>query len=269
MITVVDVGGTKTLVAQFDEAMHLINKTRFETPQNPEQFMKSLKDVLDGLSNITAISVGVPGLANDGVVTDCPHLPEWKNFALKQGLQDVYNCPVLVENDANLAGLAEINLLSPIPKTGLYLTLSTGIGSGLIINGELTPYLGKTELGHMVLFNDDKWQEWQEFASGSALTTHFGKMASELSQKDEWDWVAEKLATGLCVIIPALLPDVIVFGGGVGTHFDKFSVQLNKLLDERLASVIPHPHPKMVVAQHPEEAVLYGCYYYATHKNNS
>jgi predicted NBD/HSP70 family sugar kinase len=269
MITAVDVGGTKTSVGQFGDAMQLINQSRFPTPEDPDVFFTELKRSLNQLKEVTAIVMAVPGEVVEGVIIDCANLPLWRNLSPVAELQKTFKCPVLIENDASLAGLAEINALSPIPKMGLYLTVSTGIGSGVIVDGQLNSALSRSEMGHMVFLADGKWQIWEHFASGKALARHFNKMASEFDRPEEWQWTAEKLAVGLGAVIPALRPEVIVFGGGVGAYFEKFAKPLEELLRERLTSLKFLTIPKMTMARHPTEAVLYGCYYYATHNQDS
>lgn len=265
MITVVDVGATKTLVAQFKDKESLINETHFLTPQHSGDFLDELQARLDALSDIQIISMGVPGKAEQGVVVDCANLPLWKNVHLGKILSDRYNCPVLIENDANLAGLSEINLLSPVPDIGLYLTVSTGIGSGLIIGGKLLPQLKQTEIGHMILLFEDKWQEWEKFASGHAIVEHFGQPAQEINDPAIWQEVTERLALGLCAILPVIRPQTVVFGGGVGQYFDRFEKPLRELLDSRLPTYIIGKI-NLQIAKHPKEAVLYGCYYNAAHQ---
>jgi predicted NBD/HSP70 family sugar kinase len=263
MITAVDVGGTKTLVAQFNGDKKMINELRFPTPEDQHDFLNELMGHLRQLPDVTKIVVGVPGRARDGVVTQCINLPLWKNVPLQKTLYDAFKCPVLIENDANLAGLAEVNAIAPLPRVGLYLTVSTGIGSGLVVNGRLAPALSEHSMGHMVFNHDGKWMDWERFASGKAIYRHFGKMAHELTTRQEWEWVAQQIAVGLCAIIHPLRPDVIIFGGGVGGYLKEFKKPLEAILDKRLpdASI----RPPFRIAKHPFEAVLYGCYYYAAH----
>lgn len=68
------------------------------------------------------------------------------------------------------------------------------------------------------------------------------------------------LAKGFMTILPLIRPDVVVIGGGVGTHFSKFSTHLNEIMKEFMKDKYL---PPMVEAAHPEEAVIYGCYYHA------
>lgn len=263
MITAIDVGATKTLIAQFGESMKPINEVRFETNHNAATFLKDLSAHLKHFKGSTGISIGVPGLVENGVILRCGNLP-WTNLPIADLLGQYCTCPIYVENDANLAALAEINALNPIPKLGIYLTVSTGIGNGVIINGKLLPELSKSEVGHMVFNFKDSWKEWEDIGAGKVATKHFGKLARELTTPEQWQWVADRLAVGLCALIPAFQPEVIVFGGGVGHYLDSFKPFLQEQLRRRINTYVDIPH--MLTAKHPEEAVLYGCYYYATHQ---
>lgn len=261
MITAVDVGATKVLVAQFGTSGRPVGTTRFPTPQKAHDFLTQLFEHLDNLQEpIDSIVIGVPGIVNaDGVLVRCGNLP-WKNIALKQLLQERYNAPVHVENDAKLAALAEISSLASVPHLGVYITVSTGIGGGVIIDGAIPSALRNSEPGHMLLNYNGEWQKWQHFASGTALVRHFGKEAHDFTRETEWAEVAERLSRGLFALIPTLQPEVIVFGGGVGNYFEHF----DDLLEEKLKALEPYTKvPKLRKARHANEAVLYGCYHYA------
>lgn len=266
MITAVDVGATKVLVAQFGPDGTPRNESRFPTPKDAQEFLQQLHEHLGAFSHLGTIAVGVPGVVDDnGVVIRCSNLP-WQRFALKQLLEAHYSVPTYIENDAKLAGLAEVHSLSPIPQLGLYLTVSTGIGDGIILDGHIHPAFRTSEPGHIRLQFNGEWQQWQQFASGSALMAHFGKQAHEFSREAEWQEVAERISRGLLTLIPTLQPDVIIFGGGVGMFFEHF----DDFLRDKLRGLEPFiTIPKMVKARHPDEAVLYGCYYYATHQSST
>jgi predicted NBD/HSP70 family sugar kinase len=263
MITAVDVGATKTLVAQFDKGLRPIGQSRFETPHSTDEFLRQLTDHLAAYDTIESLTIGVPGIINEeGVVLRCSNLP-WKFFALGHHLSNHYNVPVYIQNDAKLAALAEVNHLPTLPHLGLYLTVSTGIGSGIIIDGKLLPAFYNGEAGHMRIYFEGKWQQWQKFASGSALVKHFGKRAEDFTREFEWREVADRLGRGLNCLIPTLMPEVIIFGGGVGNYFEHFDEELYN----KISVLEPYIDlPKLIKAHRPNEAVLFGCYYYATHR---
>jgi predicted NBD/HSP70 family sugar kinase len=263
MITAVDVGATKVLVAQFGPDGTPHGEVRFPTPKDAQEFLVQLHEQLQGFSAISSIVVGVPGVVDEnGVVLRCSNLP-WQHLALRQLLEAHYGVQVYIENDAKLAGLAEVHNLAPMPRLGLYLTVSTGIGDGIILDGKIHPAFRNSEPGHIHLQFNGEWQQWQQFASGSALNKYFGKQAHEFTRETEWYEVADRLSRGLFTMIPTLQPDVIIFGGGVGRffeHFDDYLIEKLKPLEPFISI------PKMIKAHHPNEAVLYGCYYYATHQ---
>jgi glucokinase len=265
MITAVDVGGSKTLIAQFGADMQPINHIRFETPSIAADFVRTLNRHLTTLTDVTALVIGLPGqISNDGnIVLYCGNLP-WRNIPLKEMIAKEFGCPIYLANDAALAGLGEINALPQVPRLGFYLTLGTGIGSAIIVNGKLLPELHRSEAGHMMLKDGDTWREWEDMASGRAIVAQFHKLAKELDQPEQWQWIAENVAQGLSPIIATLLPSDIVIGGGVGHYFEHFHGVLSEKLHRRLPSYIPIPalHPPI----RAEDSVLYGCYHYATHR---
>ncbi len=267
MITAIDIGASKTLLAQFDSNGNIVNNFKFATHLNQSEFYAELVGNLKKLHEISVLSVGAPGIVDPlGVIRRCGVLP-WEDFDLKGLLDKDFRCPVFIENDAKLAGLAEANAMTPLPELCLYITVSTGIGEGVIQKGKLVDALKYSEAGHMIVWNDDRWQPWQDVASGKAIKRHFGRLAKDLTSKEDWDWIADKLVLGLSALVPTIQPDVIIFGGSVGHYFDKFEAPLTTLLNKRLPKFIQRP--KLVGAKHPDEAVIYGCYHYATHKRNS
>lgn len=267
MIVTVDVGGTKTLVASFDQDGRPQEQYRFPTPIEQKDFTKQLVELLLDKylpHKTTAISVALPGtILEDGTLDWAGNVP-WDDLDMKQVLKPFYDCPIFIENDANLAGLAEANALTKTPKQCLYITVSTGIGTGIITNGRLDRALSKSEGGHMVFRFRDKWITWEDFASGKAIREEFHKLAGEIDNNETWQDISERLAMGFLVLIPALQPDVIVIGGGVGTHFKKYEIFLLAHIKKHLPKHITLP--PIVQAKHPEEAVIYGCYYNAVHQ---
>lgn len=262
----VDIGGTKTLVASFANGLHVTNEERFPTPQDEHEFMTMLQATLQnfGAENAEAICVAVPGIVDStGVVLRCGNLP-WTNFPLRQRLAENFSCPIYINNDAKLAGLAETHSLAKVPPLSVYVTVSTGIGTGIITNGRIDQSLAGSEGGHMLLQTPKGLQEWEDFASGKAIYESHGKLARDIHDVQEWHQIVENLVLGFQTLIPLLQPDVIIIGGSVGRYFERFGPLLSETLKSRMPAFIPIP--PIVQAQHPDEAVVYGCYYYATHQ---
>ncbi len=264
MLVTVDTGGTKTLIAGFNAAGKLVHQVKFPTPPTTSAYIQTLTNELEthfGHESVDAIVIALPGIIKDGIALWCNNL-KWKNFDVTAGLQGVLkNAPILVENDANLAGLAETRQMHEIPEFSLYVTISTGIGSGVITDGKINHALQSSEIGRALIEYDGSVREWETFASGKAIHTIYGKYASEITSKRTWHQIADRISRGFLAAIPILQPDVIIIGGSIGTYFDSYQKDLKGLLKEHLPDHIPMP--KFVQAKHPEQAVIYGCYYYA------
>lgn len=265
MIVTVDTGGTKTLVASFSKDGTLIEQTKFATPQDSKEYIKILQDTITEKYKdqvIDIVVIGTPGLIENGIIIwGGGNLP-WENFDITSELGSILGkTPILVENDAKLAGLYEARILNPIPPQVLYVTISTGIGSGIITDGHINQALRKSEAGHAIIEFEGVPQEWEKFASGKAIYNKYGKYARDIDDQQTWDQIIDRISLGFLEIIPTLQPDIVVIGGSMGTYFDKFGKKLQDLLTKKLP---PHiPCPNFIPAENSELAVIYGCYYYA------
>lgn len=262
MIVAVDTGGTKTLVAVFNTDGEVVSEEKFPTPVDISDYVTTLCNTIDRLTAdvaITCLTVALPGTIVNGVMMWAGNL-QWENIDMKALLGSRYTCPIIVENDANLAGLAEARALPETPGVCLYVTVSTGVGTGIIVNGQIDPNFSTTEGGQIVLEHDGKLERWEAFASGKAIHSVYGKLASEITDEQAWREIGRNIGYGLLASCAMLRPDVVVIGGGVGTHFEKFKDPLFALLSENSKEKYI---PNIIQASHPEEAVIYGCYYHA------
>jgi predicted NBD/HSP70 family sugar kinase len=262
MLVAVDTGGTKTLVAVFDTDGVIVAKQKFPTPVDVTDYLAELTKTIDDListPDITCISIALPGTIVDGRMVWAGNLG-WHDTDMRALLGGHYSCPIIVENDANLAGLAEARAFTPIPDKCLYITISTGIGTGIITNGKIDSNFSTSEGGEIIIEHDGTLQFWEKFASGKALLEKYGMLASDITDPAVWEEVAHNVAAGLLVHCPILRPDIVIIGGGVGAHFDKFGPRVTEILVDTMKDMY---HTKVVKASHPEEAVIYGCYYHA------
>ena len=165
MVTVVavDLGGTNLRAAYFpDDHPHPKAQTKIPTPthEGPQavlhRIIQTIEQVAPADRHDLRIGVGVPGPLDpvEGVVFDAPNVPGWLDIPLKALLQQHFNVPIILGNDANVAALAEWRYGAARGSDDmLYLTISTGIGGGVIANGRLV--LGANglagELGHMLV----------------------------------------------------------------------------------------------------------------------
>lgn len=265
MILAIDVGGTKTLLAVFDKEGNKTEDLKFPTPKDYPDFVSELEKSVASLKthNFDKCVMALPGRINreDGIGISFGNLP-WKDVEVRSELAKFLDCPIFIENDANLAGLSEANAVLDKYRRTIYITVSTGIGCGVIIEGRIDQELKDAEVGHMLLEHQDKLQRWEEFASGKAIVARTGKRAADIPEGDpEWYTVSRNIAIGLINVIANLTPECIIIGGGVGTHLDKFKdrlVEELEIYEDQLLTV-----PPILKAQNPEEAVVYGCFLYA------
>lgn len=264
MLVAVDTGGTKTLIASFSEDGVLGDQVKFATPKRSTDYVQVLRDKITEIyadQPVEAIVIAMPGIVKDGVAVWCNNL-KWKDFDVATAMAGVLkDVPILVENDANLAGLSETRILKTMPRQSLYVTVSTGIGTGIITDGHIDQALKYSEGGRSLVEFDGVVREWESFASGQAIYKTYGQYARDITKKQTWYQIADRISRGFLAIIPVLQPDIIIIGGSIGTYFDRFGEQLQNILREKLPSHIPSPI--FVQAKHPEQAVIYGCYYYA------
>jgi glucokinase len=261
----IDIGGSKTLFAVFEPGGKLAFEHKIETPRDYEQLKTAIGAVLRkelGQFHISNCCCAVPGWIDFklGIAVGFGNLP-WENIHIKSDLEELMpHVSVLIHNDAKLAGLSEANLLRETYRKVLYLTVSTGIGGGIIIDGYIDPDFANFEPGQMQFNYLGKPVMWEDFASGRSLKEKYGKLASEITDDKIWREYSQLIALGLEELLATVQPEVVVFGGGVGAHFEKFKDFLEEDLNAIKNPLVPVP--PLVKAQRPEEAVIYGCYDY-------
>jgi glucokinase len=162
----VDLGGTKILAGVFDASLEnfgiakLSTKSQRGVDKVVERIARCVQDAVDeadlSMKQVAGIGIGAPGAVDfgDGTVIFAPNLEGWKDVPLKKMLEKELGVPVYVENDCNIAALGVyVAELKAKPKNMVGVFVGTGIGGGIIINGELYSGYGHTagEVGHMVL----------------------------------------------------------------------------------------------------------------------
>lgn len=263
----IDIGATKTLIGVFNLDGALVEKKRFLTSKIYDAFISELHLTIDELETkeFQAGVVAAPGRIDrqNGVGLIFGNLP-WINIPLQADIESAINAPVTIENDTKVAALFEAKQIINEFKKALYVTISTGISAGLIINGVIDPELADSESGHMLLEHKGKLQTWESFASGKAIVKEYSLEAKDIVDPSAWKSIAHNIAVGLIDLIAVIQPEIIIIGGGVGMHFDKYE---KPLLDELKKYEMPLvPIPPIRKAQNAEEAVLYGCYELAKEK---
>ena len=232
----IDLGGTKILTVVTDSEKNVLAKTKIptEASRGVSVVMDNILKSLDvscqkcGISagNLLGIGIGVPGPVNyeKGLVYDCPNLAGWKNIEVRKIISEKLNVPVFVENDARVAGLAETRLGAAKGfRHVFYITVSTGIGSAIIIDGKIYHGAdgGAGEFGQMKLLDGSILE--QKFA-GPAVERLFGLSTTQLAEliekndpgaKAALSHITNGLGIFLANVATLLNPQIIVVGGGV------------------------------------------------------
>ncbi len=183
---------------------------------------------------------------------------KWSEAPIEADVERLANCPIVIENDAKLAGLSEASLIKKEFKNVLYVTIGTGISSALITDGKINAALADSEGGQILVDYHGRMMQWEDISSGQAIVRRFGKKANEIDDATTWKLIAHDLSLGLIDLIAVIQPEVIVMGGGVNTNFEKYLPYLQKELKKYETPLVPLPPIRK--AARPDEAVLYGCY---------
>ncbi len=266
----IDLGGSKILTAVIDPDGNMLGRDHSITPAagGPDAVMgaifestrRSLAQAGVTASDIFCIGIGAPGLSSPdtGIIYSSPHLADWRDVPLRTMIAEEYAKDVYLINDANAAAMGEYRFGSAMGVADfVYVTVSTGIGAGIFIEGQI--YTGLTgtagEFGHMViddagpLCNCGNRGCWEMFASGSALASEARRMIASGSTSRileisgsienisaqtvhgsalEGDELAIKLinrcayylGVGLANLINIFNPALIVVGGGLANIGD-------------------------------------------------
>lgn len=261
MYLAIDIGGTKTFVASLTNDGVIQERLRFPTPKKYADFIRILTENVDSLTTkeFIACGIGFPGRVDraHGVGVAMGNLP-WLDVNLKIDAQKIARCPVAIDNDANLAGLSEAMLLKHQFNRVLYVTISTGIGTGIIINQAIDPDFANSEGGQIIVEHAGKLETWEKLVSGKAIVRRFGKQARDITDPKTWRQIAHDISLGLIDLIAVVQPQVIVLGGGVDDYFTRFESLLMQELKRYETPLVPLPI--VVAAARPDDAVLYGCF---------
>ncbi|RKY82464.1 ROK family protein, partial [candidate division KSB1 bacterium] len=136
-----DIGGTKLMAAASDDEGNILRKIRNPTPLDLHQGLSALNDMISEVANgnkITAIGAAIGGPLDwkRGVVSPL-HQPQWRNVPLKAIMEKQWGCPFYVDVDTNVAAVGEYKFARVSVSRFLYITVSTGMGGGFLIDGKI------------------------------------------------------------------------------------------------------------------------------------
>ncbi|MSR68329.1 ROK family protein [Candidatus Saccharibacteria bacterium] len=261
MIVAIDVGGTKTRFGLAYSSGEIFTESVMPTPQDSSTALLEVSRELARLSEgmkIDAIGVACPGAIDkpSGMILDAHNVP-WRGLNIVQHLGADFDCQVVLENDAAAGGIAEARLGAGCSaRLVVFMTISTGVGMSIILDGKLLPTRHNSEGGAQVIsLRAASGARLETLISGPAIEQKYGMRASEITDPKVWDEIAQSLSAGIFNIITIVQPDVIVLAGGVSRHYAKFITPLNAHL---LQYNSIYPLPEIKQARFVETAPVVG-----------
>lgn len=258
----VDLGGTNMRVGLIDGAI-LVDKVIEPCPSKgtEEEVLNQLKRQIAQLMSpaVTGIGLGVPSVVDSvqGVVYNVANIPSWKEVPLKVLLEQEFGVPVAVNNDANCFALGVWQFgEGKGTKDMVGLTMGTGIGSGIIINGKLYNGVntGAGEIGSLP-FKDADYEFYCSSRFFSELHgdtgANFGKraLAGDAEAVAVWKEFGENVGELIKVVLFTYAPEAIIIGGGIASAFPLFEVPMRAALES-------FPYPANVAATRIEPSTL-------------
>jgi glucokinase len=252
-----DIGGTKLMVAAADAEGSILHKVRAATPDDLEQGLHSLDHMISEVADGERIlgmgaAIGGPLDWQKGIVSPL-HQPAWRNVPLKKIMESHWNCPFFVDVDTNVAAFGEYYASGIAVRRFLYITLSTGMGGGFLVDGKIFRGMAGThpEVGHQAVayhcMNPAAIRCecgvpdcLEALVSGNGIRRIYGKPAESLLPA-EWEEVAYNLGQGLRNAATFYAPDLIRLGGGVAVGGGEAFIQQAAAVMRQHLQIVPAP----------------------------
>ncbi len=267
----IDIGGTKFTIALFDENGQMIEReSRATDREGGKDWMLGQIEKLAKSWNFDRIGIGFGGPVNFDAQTVAlsTHVGGWSNFPLTAFSRDLFGKPAIMDNDANVGALGEgVYGAGKDARPLFYMTLSTGIGGGILLGGDgiyrgADSYAG--ELGHVNILPGGPSCLcgsngcFERMCCGLWLEKDYGKTATELMQDPAFvERYVVNLARGLKACIMILNPARIVIGGGIPKAGDALFAPLRQELRRQITSW-SRARIDVVPASLGDDSVLYG-----------
>lgn len=208
----IDVGGTGIKAALINTKKGTLETEKYRVltpkPSTPEAVAKVISRMIKRFDYRGPVGVGFPAIIHHGEAKSAANIDKkWINTNIEKLLKEVTGNPFYVANDADVAGLAELRFGKAKGEMGtvIVLTIGTGIGSAMFLNGALVP---NTEFGHLLF----KESVYEHYVSNSA------RKKNDLS----WDDWGKRFNKYLIHLEKLFSPDMFVLGGGASKKFDRF-----------------------------------------------
>ena len=249
----IEAGGTKMVCATGYADGTIFDRVSFPT-DTPDVSIPKIVDYFRD-KDICALGIGSfgpvdvdPASETYGSILDSPKIA-WQHYPIRKKLEEALNVPIKIDTDVNGSCIGEMTFgcAEGMDNVG-YVTIGTGIGAGMAVNGQLVHGMGHPEFGHIHISRvpgDDYKGKcpfhstcFEGLASGPAIEERWGKKAEELGDRPEvWEMEADYIAQGLMSMVLTISPRKIILGGGV-MHQRQLFPMIREKLCEKLAGYI-------------------------------
>lgn len=241
----VDLGGTKVAAGLVYGSNILKQKYSLipNSSKNEQDIIDTIIDVIDEVydKDIEAIGIGIPSLVNreKGIVYSVQNIPSWKKVHLKEKLENHYQKPVYLDNDANCFALGEYKYgAGKGVENFVGITLGTGMGSGIISKGHLLidSNCGSGEFGSIPYLDGI----YEDYCSGKFFKTHYQKNGEEIylqAKKGDpealkaFDIFGHHLGNIIKTIMFSVDPKEIIIGGSIANSKEFFNEAMQKTIN--------------------------------------
>lgn len=300
----VDIGGTKVAAGVVDDRGQIVAATRWDTPADDNEgtldvITAAIRE-LSGEYDVEGVGLGAAGFVDEhrATVLFAPNIA-WRAEPLKVELEKRLDLPVVVENDANAAAWAEVRFGAGRDEDHVVtLTVGTGIGGGIVLNGELLRgrFGVAAEIGHLNIVPDGRRCGcglqgcWEQYASGRALVLEAQELArrspelaagllglaggrpenitgqmitqaaydGDLMALQSFDEIGRWLGRGMAELAAVLDPGLFIIGGGVSAAGDVLRVPALAAFYKALTGCAHRPMADVRIAELGHEAGLIG-----------
>lgn len=272
-VLAIDIGGTKIAAAVYDSNRRRIGDIQSIPTMAQQKAAVTLinfkriagqaisKAGLDGPPLAVGVGSTGPVDTRNGVLRDADSLPNLMDFNLSRFIEDEFQAPLFLENDANCFALGEaLAGAGQGHDVVVGVTLGTGFGCGIVVNGRI--FTGVTGNAGEVAYLPVAGGNFDEMLSGAGVARFYRRVTGrqpptpaeigELAERGDpealttWEHYGEAVGTGLGIIAAIVDPNVCVVGGSVSQRFPLFREALERKLRAQLA---PEPAAKLILAQ--------------------
>ena len=212
----IDIGATgiKGAIVDIETGAFVTDRIKYDTPVGgkPKEVRAVIGDLINDFQWKGPVGCGFPGIIKDGTVSSTANVSNrWMGIPVEDYFSDKCGVPFVVANDADLAGVAEMNFGKGkgVKGTLIFITIGTGLGSAIFVDGKLVP---NTEMGHL-LYKDSVFE-------------HYASNSARKNKNLSWENWAIELSIYLDHLDLLFTPTIILLGGGISKKFDRWGKYL-------------------------------------------